>query len=340
MKQFLKKISYTLLPIWLILVLGTAYVALFIYPEICGDISHVGLLPFGHDYENLIGKEWPKEMKFATVEDIEELQQVHADVLTIGDSFSQRDEDAYQNYLCYKGLSVVNCERHMFYNPMTFAYEVMNLDIIDSTRVKVLVVEIVERYVENFMTHFEPNPQKSTLMTKRKKLKDKRPTRWSLERARSFLFLRTGYVENPVILEQLDADYFSSDKPQALYYYNEDLDGLSISKEKEGSILANYQRLLDLAQEKHIKLIFLVAADKYDMYQGHIINNPNGMKTVNEDIARILKNDPHLLVSKDYLQPMIDQGEKDVYLYNDSHWSYKAAKVIADELSRRIFTEK
>ena len=213
------------------------------------------------------------------------LQQVHADVLTIGDSFSQRDEDAYQNYLCYKGLSVVNCERHMFYNPMTFAYEVMNLDIIDSTRVKVLVVEIVERYVENFMTHFEPNPQKSTLMTKRKKLKDKRPTRWSLERARSFLFLRTGYVENPVILEQLDADYFSSDKPQALYYYNEDLDGLSISKEKESAILANYQRLLDLAQEKHIKLIFMVAADKYDMYQGHIINNPNGKKTVNEDIA-------------------------------------------------------
>ncbi|WP_406535221.1 hypothetical protein, partial [Methanobrevibacter sp.] len=103
---------------------------------------------------------------------------------------------------------------------------------------------------------------------------------------------------------------------------------------------ANYQRLLDLAQEKHIKLIFMVAADKYDMYQGHIINNPNGMKTVNEDIARILKNDPHLLVSKNYLQPMIDQGEKDVYLYNDSHWSYKAAKVIVDELSRRIFTEK
>ena len=340
MKRFLKKISYTLLPIWLILVLGTAYVALFIYPEICGDISHVGLLPFGHDYENLLAKEWPPEMRFTTIEEIDELQRLNTDVLTIGDSFSQRDEDAYQNYLSFKGLNVANCERHMFDNPMTFAYEVLDHDLIDSSRVKVLVVEIVERYVENFMTHFQPNPQKSALMSNKKNIKDKKPTRWSLERARSFLFLRTGYVENPVILEQLDGDYFSSDKPQALYYYNEDLDGLTIDKEKEDTIFTNYHRLLDMAQKKHMQLIFMVAADKYDMYQNHIINNPNSKKTVNEDIARVLKNDSHLLVSKNYLEPMIDQGEKDVYLYNDSHWSYKAAKVIADELYQRIAGEK
>ena len=336
MKQFLKKISYTLLPIWLFLVGAVAYVALFIYPEICGDISRVGLIPFGHDYENLMARNWPSQMRLTTIDDIDKLQQVHADVLTIGDSFSQRDEDAYQNYLCYHGLKVVNCQREMFYNPMTFAYEVMDHGLIDSTRVRVLIVEIVERYVENFMTHFNPNPLKSTLMTSKKPLQSQHPTRWSLERARTFLFLRTGYVDNPVIHEQLDADYFSSEHPRSLYYYNEDLDGMTISPEAEHDIAMNYRRLMDKAREKHIQIIFLVAADKYDLYQNHIVGNPNPSKRVNEDLVRILHGDSRLLISKDLLQPLVDRGEKDVYLYNDSHWSYKAARVVADELYRRI----
>jgi hypothetical protein len=41
-------------------------------------------------------------------------------------------------------------------------------------------------------------------------------------------------------------------------------------------------------------------------------------------------------VAKDILQPMVDRGEQDVYLYNDTHWSYKAAQAVADEVYERM----
>ena len=36
---------------------------------------------------------------------------------------------------------------------------------------------------------------------------------------------------------------------------------------------------------------------------------------------------------KRHLLPLIERGEKDVFMFNDSHWSYKASSLIAHELA-------
>jgi hypothetical protein len=41
-------------------------------------------------------------------------------------------------------------------------------------------------------------------------------------------------------------------------------------------------------------------------------------------------------MSKQYLLPLIEKGEKDVFMFNDSHWSYKASSLVANELVNRI----
>ena len=41
-------------------------------------------------------------------------------------------------------------------------------------------------------------------------------------------------------------------------------------------------------------------------------------------------------MTKRLLMPMVDKGEKDVFKFNDTHWSYKASQVVADELVRRM----
>lgn len=33
---------------------------------------------------------------------------------------------------------------------------------------------------------------------------------------------------------------------------------------------------------------------------------------------------------------MIEKGEQDVFLFTDTHWSYKASEVVADELYQQI----
>ena len=52
----------------------------------------------------------------------------------------------------------------------------------------------------------------------------------------------------------------------------------------------------------------------------------------------VLGDIPEVMLSKYYLQPLLEKGEKDVFLFNNSHWSYKAAEVVGKELSRRVIS--
>ena len=42
------------------------------------------------------------------------------------------------------------------------------------------------------------------------------------------------------------------------------------------------------------------------------------------------------MLCKYLLTPLLEKGEKDVFLFDDSHWSVKAAEVVGTELSRRV----
>ena len=331
MKKFLIKISYTLLPVLLIALGGVTYFSLALAPEFTGDIGRLAMIPFGQEYDTELEKSNKMhEEIFTTITDVHELKNIKADVLTIGDSFSERGIYGYQNYLSAHGVKVVNCDRYMYYNPVSYAYEVMDLGYIDSTNTDVLVVQVVERLFEGFMEDFNPRKQLPTIPTKNAKRKKKSPNTWSLSRWRDYLMYRMGRVSMPVSHVELDAGFFSGNDSSSLYIYREDIAATGIKNENR--IKEVYRTLLDKANEKHIHLILMVAVDKLDLYQHHITDNTFTLKTVNEDIYRILEGDPHLLLTKDCLVPLIERGEKDIFLYNDSHWSYKAAEVVGDKL--------
>ena len=46
MKKFLKKLSYTVLPVFLLLFGLTAYVTIYVLPKTTGDLGHLALIPF------------------------------------------------------------------------------------------------------------------------------------------------------------------------------------------------------------------------------------------------------------------------------------------------------
>ena len=162
------------------------------------------------------------------------------------------------------------------------------------------------------------------------------PNEWSLLRVRDFIVYNSGIMTPPIIKKELSRDFFTSDHPSTLYFYIDDIKTIHINSSHVPIIQSTFKALLDKAQEKHLTLILLVPTDKYDLYQQYIVDNPYPPKQVNETIKSILNNDPHVVLAKDYLQPLVDSGEKDVYLYNDTHWSYKAASVVADEVYDRI----
>lgn len=332
MRRFLIKLTYTVLPIWLVAVISVTVFSLIICPKFSGDIGRLALIPFGQEYDiELESKNPMPDRIFPIVDRVSDLKGTKSDVVTVGDSFSERGHSGYQNYLSAHGLKVVNCNRRLYYNPATFAYQIMDLGYIDSTSTSVLVVEIVERSLEYFMTDFNPHAKMSTKTSASRRMGGSSSgNQWSLARFRDYILMETGYADRPTLQANLDRDFFSSNEPSSLHFYKDDIMACSIQDEQ--AIRAAYATLLEKARQCHIRLIMMVAVNKYDLYQRHIVNNPWKANRVNDDLNRMFGQDTHWLLTDQCLEPLVEQGEKDLFLYNDTHWSYRAAKVVGDKL--------
>ncbi len=339
MKKFLLKLSYTVLPLWLAIVGCVFYISLYVSPRMSGDIGHLVCIPFGHEYNEMLDRQTVKDTLFATIATTEGLRTVHADVLTIGDSFSQQKNCGYQNYIAQAGFTVANTERHLYSSPLQYAFNLLDRGIVDSTNIRFMVVENIEReFVQNILKF---SPDVTELATA---LPQKTAVNWSAARARDFIMYRLGF-STPVYSATLDGDFFTYDDPRTLYFYREDITlGTAIPKDAEAKVVSAFTTLYEKAQRRGVKLIILVAVDKYDLYQSHIAGNTFPAKTVNEDLERILQHTdtplPHVVMAKKCLLPLVERGVKDVFMVNDSHWSYKASEAVAHELCNTMLLDQ
>ncbi len=333
MKKFLIKLSYTVLPVFLLLFGLVAYVTLYISPRTTGDLGHLAYIPFDCQ-EDAPGE--MEELLFEDVRQTDSLRNIHVDVLTVGDSFSRMGKLGYQNYLAAQGVSVVNCKRELYDNPFQYAYNILDRGLVDSANISVLVVQVGERDLVIRSEEFDVNKVDI------RELGSKSPSNgggsandWSLLRARDFLMYRLD--KSPVYKVTLDKDYFNSKEPRSLYFYCADItNGVNIGDASRQKIQEVYQILTRKANERGIALLLMIPVDKYDMYQDHIVDNPYPRKTYIEEAREIFGDTPNVLLCKDLLTPLIEKGEKDVFLFDDSHWSIKAAEIVGKELSKRV----
>lgn len=340
MKKFLIKLSYTVLPVFLLLFGLVAYVTLFICPKSdTGDLGNLALITFWPEYGQKIEEHEMKDTLFVKVNHTEDLRYIDVNVLTVGDSFSQQEHAGYQNYMPGEGLSVANCRRSLYDNPIQYAYNLMDWGMVDSTNVDVMVVEVGERdfalRIDNFGVDKVEVPEPDDPVEDDNE--ERNPNEWSLLRARDFVLYRFA-GRSPVYVVDLKQDFFDSPEPRKLYFYCADIiNGMTIDETIRHKVKEVFDLLTCMAQKRGIKLIFMLPVDKYDLYQDYIVDNPYAYpKRINEDVREILGDIPEVLLSKYYLQPLIDKGEKDIFLFDNSHWSYKASEVVGKELSRRI----
>lgn len=340
MKKFLIKLSYTVLPVFLLLFGLVAYVTLFICPKSdTGDLGNLALITFWPEYGQKIEEHEMKDTLFVKVNHTEDLRNIDVNVLTVGDSFSQQEHAGYQNYMPGEGLSVANCRRSLYDNPIQYAYNLMDWGMVDSTNVDVMVVEVGERdfalRIDNFGVDKVEVPEPDDPVEDDNE--ERNPNEWSLLRARDFVLYRFA-GRSPVYVVDLKQDFFDSPEPRKLYFYCADIiNGMTIDETIRHKVKEVFDLLTCMAQKRGIKLIFMLPVDKYDLYQDYIVDNPYAYpKRINEDVREILGDIPEVLLSKYYLQPLIDKGEKDIFLFDNSHWSYKASEVVGKELSRRI----
>ena len=335
MKKFLIKLSYTVIPVFLLLFGLTAYVTLFVLPRITGDLGNLALIPFDCPDD---GTDEMKEVLFKSINKSDSLRDVHADVLTVGDSFSRMGRLGYQNYLAAQGVSVANCDRELYENPFQYAYNILDLGLVDSTNISVLVVQVGERDLVSRSEEFDVDKvDMNELNSVVSSNNDGNPNAWSLLRTRDFLMYRLQW--SPVYKVTLDKDYFNNKEPRSLYFYCADItNGVNIGDASRQKVQEVFQILTKKAEERGIALLLMFPVDKYDMYQDHIVDNPYPRKTYNEDAREIFGDTPQVLLCKYLLTPLIEKGEKDVFLFDDSHWSIKASEIVGKELSQRVKT--
>lgn len=347
MRKFLINISYTVLPLWLLLVGMAVY--LWLTNDNSGDLMRLGLINSGPEYTDSICSRLLPDVYYTGQDDDSLLRIDTCDVLVIGDSFSHGGgvgkQGDYVNYMAHESgrkVMVFTPMNPTLSSPMQVAFDVLNLGIIDSTHVKNLVVQEVERYLvgrhQSFVTSHTSIPREEKKQGDGQEGSTAPKQEASpLLRVKDFVFYHL-LGANPIYSVNLSRPVFGGKEPDVLYFYREDVElGFDVDAAQRGRVEDCYRQVIDAAARQGVNLILLVACDKYDIYQEFIVDNPYPAKTLNEDLQRWMEPElDHFVFSKQVLLPYIKQGVADVYLFNDTHWSPASSQLIAEEIIKKL----
>ena len=346
MRKFLIKISYTVLPMWLFFVGMAAY--LWLTDDNSGDLMRLGLINGGSEYTDSIRATLMPQVYYTGQEADSLMRADTCDVVVIGDSFSHGGgvgkEGDYVNYLAHdsgRHVAVYTPQDPTLSSPMQIAYDLLKLGGVDSTCIKNLVVQEVERYLvgrhiefttqHTSLSHSLPaSEQKAAPASAKKEVSP-------LLRVKDYIFYHC-FGANPIYDVKLRQPMFGGAQPDRLYFYNEDVKfGIDLDEKAAHKVKTCFDEVIEMAAARGVNLVIVIACDKYDMYQDFILDNPYPAKTLNEDIERLMAPElDRFVIAKRVLHPLVKQGVKDVYLFNDTHWSPASSRLIAAEVAKKL----
>lgn len=275
----------------------------------------------------------------------------HIDVLTIGDSFSNDKDNGrdplYQDWIAsIYNLNVMNIQ----YVPAAGSNELLTISILlnsgylDKVRPRFIIVETVERrcvpsYFKKLDLRISMPVHDVEDYYRTAAYKSNPPETGFINTGNlKFILYNTLYVFSDhafisdVYVRELDRPFFSVRNEKRLLFYKDDIKYAPLATKKHVRALNdNFNAMADLLRKKGITLYFMPAADKYNMYSDHIVNNPYS-KSLFFEILRTLPKRYVLVDTKAMLSEEIEKNEKDVYYADDTHWSWKASKKIAENM--------
>ncbi|WP_321470549.1 hypothetical protein [Halarcobacter sp.] len=281
------------------------------------------------------------------------------DVLTIGDSFSnaatQGTNPFYQDYIAtYNNFKVLNINQL----PGTINYlETISLlnnnGLLDKMKPKYIIIESVERFsigrfsvdTDFFKTEsIEESINKFKLLINPYLGKDKDIKFINNQNFKAF---KNNILYNfddrafssKVYKRALSKDFFTSVDKNSLFFFKDDLDNIyNASDENVNKLNKNFNTLAKILSKKGIKLFFMPAVDKYNLYSKFIIDNPYQNSVFFEKL-RVLDKKYILIDTKAILLKELEKGTLDLYYPDDTHWSYKAPNIIFKNLKFRTINE-
>lgn len=276
------------------------------------------------------------------------------DILTIGDSFSNAvtggKNPYYQDYLATKYnvniLNIMNITngRHYLFESIISLY---NNGWLQTHKPKLIIIQSAQRGVyERFARDFDwsQNKFKITPLIIPTKTKDSHiPNLKPINTANyKFLYYSIKYTfknraQKDVVKLKLNKELFSTPLygKNLLFHYS-DVEYIKNNPDLVKKINENFNHLAHLLQPLNIKLLFLVAPDKYDIYYDYIKNN-KFPKNQFFNLIQPLKKQYLFVDSENILKEQLMENTLDLYYSDDTHWSYKASDAITnDQLFKKV----
>ncbi len=263
------------------------------------------------------------------------------DIITIGDSFSNAPsagkDPYYQDFLATElNSTVLNIAPYKKYNSLETIIGLYNNGYLKQLSPKIVIIESVERNIPDRyakIIDFKINDVK--IIAQEKLLKPKNISVQFINTANyklpyySVKYHFNNNAQKYVYKFNLNKKLFSKNNAKKILIFRDDITHLSkFTDANINKVNDNLNKMSKLLATLNIKLYFMPAPDKYDLYYNYIKDNKYPKNNFFE-LIRPLKKNYYFVDTKRILLPLLDDGVKDVYWIDDTHWSYKASYAIS-----------
>jgi hypothetical protein len=338
MKRIAKKLLLFQLPFIIAIV-----VFISTYEVSGGDLNRIGYYSVDPNYRNQVicpPSSNSALIDYKTLEDIPS----KVNILTIGDSFIQTNY-GFQKYMFTEDNEtvIVNISSQVFGNPYQMLYSLINDGFFERHEIDVVILQSVERASvirasdlqidQGVILNREPNDLINNENNLNKLVK-------LITDSLNFVFFNLEYNDfldfnlSPAGIIELN-DYFFSVNDSNLLYYKDDLNNRVYNNNLDNITILN-QTINDLSSkliEHQTELVFIIAPDKSTVYSDYTNFESKSDFALLFDL---FDKDYHYIDSFSLFNSLLVQGTKDLYYFDDTHWSCIGAYEIAKEIEGLI----
>lgn len=281
------------------------------------------------------------------------------DIITIGDSFSNGgaggENRYYQDYIASKcNCTVLNINPALFgENYLEAVVALLTSGLLEEINPKAVLIESVGRYsLGRFAKtiQWDQNSSRNELYNDLKSGKwgDGKPSKEDISFISTanyklplynlyYRFSPNAFDYSNTYILPLTQPMFNVKAASTLLAFEHDITSLGgITPDSVALMNDNFNRLSDLLAAKGIKLIYMIAVDKYDLYHDYIANNTFGQNSL-FDLMRPMEKHYSFIDTKMILQKEVQKGVKDIYYADDTHWSNLASGAIVSNTPVETF---
>ncbi|TVZ56220.1 acetyltransferase AlgX (SGNH hydrolase-like protein) [Lutibacter sp. Hel_I_33_5] len=343
MKKFKLKIACFILP-FVLSYLGF----LFFGSEEKGDLLRIGyLIDKTKNYREKFQNDFSKEILYTEFSNINGKRKF--DLFTIGDSFSQQKGYGYQNYLSEKNISVLHYNKSC--NSLKTLYSFIKGDFFEKLQIKYVLIQSAERYILSRSNDIQINKtlffddliggNKNGDIEIIKKTLDL-PKFFSPSIVKFPLNFLYHFDDNAffskVYRVKTSKQLFTIGNKELLFSEEDYKNAIDTNKDKIENLNKELNLLSKKLKQKGVKLIVLPSPDKYDIYYKYFKSKEKYPEPIFFEYLSKYKKEYIFINSKKILNEIMEE-KKDLYFFDDTHWSPIATKLISKKIKEIIMND-